>query len=80
MRQFRLRASPAASGTLHGLPRHGKVLRSAMLAHDRVWVVGNPGPGHPGKRLGHLYQRHYTLRSTHRFRGVSVLLYVRTSA
>jgi mannosyltransferase len=81
VRQFRLRASPAASGTLHGLPRHGKVLRSAMLTHDRVWVVGDPaGPGHPGKRLGYLYQRHYTLRSTHRFRGVPVLLYVRTSA
>ena len=79
--QFRLRVSPAASATLHGLPRHGPALRTAMLAHDRIWLVGNPHrQGRPGRlsRLGPFYRHHYALRSAHRWRGISVLLFVRT--
>jgi mannosyltransferase len=75
---FRTRRGPLASGTLHGLVRTGDALRRAMLAQDRIWLVGDPMRGHHrGRHHLRLLHNHFTKRETYRFHGGLVELYVR---
>ena len=78
-RDFRMKRGPVATGTLHGLVKTGAALRRTMLAHDRIWLVGDPAtlPRHHGRHQLRILHRHYTRRSTYRFRGGRVELYVR---
>jgi mannosyltransferase len=79
---FRRKRGPAASGTLHGLARTGPPLRRAMLAHDRIWVVGDAAilSGHHGRDRLRMLHRYYIRRATYPFHGGLVELYVRKPA
>jgi hypothetical protein len=77
---FAMAVSPAAAGTFNGTDKPFAITRPLMLTYRRIWVVGRaPSAGLAGafRQESLVLEHRFALVAEHRFRGMTVTLWLR---